>query len=131
MKNKGFSLIELMIVIAILALLIAYAVPGYRSYVLKSKRGAAQNRLMEIAGMYEKYYANINTYPTGLTGGADTLGLPNSFITLDDYTISAANTATGWSLTATATGHQTADTDCPTITFDNLGNKGPASTCWE
>ncbi len=132
MKNKGFTLIELMIVLAILAMLMAYAVPNYRQYVMKSKRSAAQSQLLEVAGLFEKFYANTNRYPAGLTGGGANLGLASDFITTKDYGLSASFPAGGgWLLTATPRGGQADDTDCATITISNTGVRGPARECWE
>jgi type IV pilus assembly protein PilE len=132
MKNKGFTLIELLVVLSIVAMLLAYALPNYRQYVMESKRAAAHNRLLEIAGMYEKFYANTNAYPTSLTGtGVTELGLDSGYLVMDDYTVTAANNANGWTLTATATGGQAEDSECPTITLNNLGTRGPTVSCWE
>lgn len=132
MKLKGFSLIELMVVIAIIALLAAYAVPSYRQYVIESKRTVAHNKILEIAGAFEKFYANTNGYPDGLTGGGDSLSLSADFLAEEDYSFSVdATDAGGWVITATAKGSQSTDSKCPTITFNNLGQKGPANTeCW-
>lgn len=128
-RLKGFSLIELLVVIAIVAMLAAYAVPSYRDYVLRSKRTEAQNRLLEVANMFEKYYANTNRYPAGLTGGSNNLNLTAGYLTWDNYQITA-NFGGGWTLTATARGGQTDDTDCLTINYNNLGQKTPLD-CWQ
>lgn len=132
-KNKGFTLVELLIVMAILALIVAYALPSYRNHVAKSKRVEAQNKLLETAGMLEKYYANNNTYPTSLrTGGARPLNLQNSFLQWEDYQVVASwGAGGGWTLRAVARGSQaTYDTSCGTITLNNLGAKGPSKECW-
>jgi len=128
-KSIGFSLIELLVVIAIVAMLAAYAIPNYRDYVLRSKRAEAQNRLLEVAGMFEKFYANTNRYPNGLTGGGNNLNLDSSYLTWEDYQISAS-IGGGWTLTATAIGGQAQDTACPTINYNNLGQKTPLN-CWQ
>ncbi|MFV0543876.1 MAG: type IV pilin protein [Marinicella pacifica] len=128
-KYKGFSLIELLVVIAIVAMLAAYAIPNYRQYVLESRRSEAQNRLLEVAGMFEKYYANTNRYPNGLTGGGNNLNLNAGYLTWDNYQITAT-TGAGWTLTATARGGQAQDTQCPTINYNNLGQKTPLN-CWQ
>ena len=128
-KAIGFSLIELLVVIAIIAMLAAYALPNYRDYVMRSKRAEAQNRLLEIAGMFEKFYANTNSYPGGLTGGGSNLDLNASYLTWEDYQITAA-TGGGWTLTATAIGGQAQDSECPTINYNNLGQKTPLN-CWQ
>ena len=125
-KNKGFTLIEILVVIAIIAILASYAIPSYRDYVTKSKRADAQARILEIAGLYEKFYANTNQYPANLA----TLGLDANFLTWTEYAITGTGGA-GWVITATAQNGQTDDSDCPTITFNQLGQKGPAATCWE
>lgn len=132
-NQKGFSLIELMIALGILALIITYALPNYRQYVLRSKRVEAQNKLLEIGGLFEKHYANTNAYPGALVGGGDgALSLTTNYLNWEDYaiTLGAGGTGGGWVLTATAINTQTEDTDCPTINFNNLGQKTPL-ICWE
>jgi prepilin-type N-terminal cleavage/methylation domain len=128
-KSIGFSLIELLVVIAIVAMLAAYAIPNYRQYVMQSKRAEAQNRLLEIAGMFEKFYANTNRYPAGLSGGGNSLNLTPGYLTWEDYTITGTFGG-GWTLTATAIGGQAQDTSCATINYNNLGQKTPLN-CWQ
>ncbi len=134
MKNKGFTLIELLVVIAIIALLAAYAIPNYRQYVVQSKRAEAHSRVMEVAGLFEKFYANTNAYPTGLTGGGAALSLTADFLEWEDYevVIAGASGIAEWRVQANARAGQLADdTACPRIWFDNLGRKGPInSECW-
>ncbi len=132
MNNKGFTLIELLVVIAIIAVLVAYALPNYRQYVVRSKRVEAQNKLLEVAGMYEKFYANTNAYPTDLKGGGAALSLTDAFLLWDDYEITRTNlNGGGWLLNAEALAKQADDDpDCPNIQFNNLGQKTPAM-CWE
>lgn len=129
-NNKGFTLIELLVVLAILALIMAYAVPSYRNHVVRSKRVEAHNKLLEIAGMFEKYYTNNNAYPTALGSGG--LGLTSGYLNWTDYNITANINASGnWTLTATAVGVQLRDDPpCPTITYNNLSQKGPSAACW-
>lgn len=125
-KSKGFTLIELLVVIAIIALLAAYAIPNYRQYVVESRRAEAQTKLLEVAGLYEKFYANTNAYPASL--GA--LSLDANFLTSQDYVITGTG-GNNWVLTATAQGAQAAsDSDCVTVTFNQLGQKGPSAECW-
>ncbi|WP_283708707.1 type IV pilin protein [Marinicella marina] len=130
--NRGFTLIELLVVIAIIALLASFALPSYRQYVVESKRAEAHAKLLEVAGMYEKFYANTNTYPTNVTGGGSALSLTNAFLRWDDYRIVHQDRPNnGWRLQANARGGQaTSDTACTRIRIDNLGNKTPAQ-CWE
>ena len=128
---KGFTLVELLITVAIVALLAAYAIPNYRQYVVQSKRVQAHNKLLEIAGMYEKFYANTNRYPTGVSGGANTLNLGDDYLLWKDYQISHENRANGgWAILATARGEQANDdTDCQQMRYNNLQQKTPAA-CW-
>jgi type IV pilus assembly protein PilE len=130
-KLKGFTLVELLITVAIVALLAAYAIPNYRQYVVQSKRVQAHNKLLEIAGMYEKFYANTNRYPTNVSGGGNALDLDASYLQWKDYAITAQNTANGgWRIVATAVAEQSDDDpDCQTIAFNNLQQKTPAG-CW-
>ncbi len=135
MKVKGFTLIELLVVIAIIALLASYAIPSYRQYVVQSKRAEAHSRLLEVAGMYEKFYANTNAYPTDVTGGGSALSLGADYLEWEDYQINLApdpgNNAV-WRIRAQARGKQrTDDHSCQNIWFDSLGRKGPVnSDCW-
>jgi len=132
--NKGFTLLELMVVIAIIAMLAAYALPNYRQYVVQSKRAEAHAKVLEVAGMYEKFYANTNAYPTDVEGGAGTLGLSVAdYLRWDDYRIRQANNAQGatWRVQAVARNAQRDDdTDCRRIWIDNLGQRGPSDECW-
>lgn len=66
-RNNGFSLIELMVTVAILAILAAIAYPSYRDQILKSRRGDAQTALLEIAQRQERFYAQNATYTVDMT----------------------------------------------------------------
>lgn len=134
MNKKGFTLVELLIVIGIIALLAAYAIPNYRQFVVESKRAEAHSRLLEVAGLYEKFYANTNAYPTNVTGGGAALSLTNDFLRWDDYRIVQSGNAgpATWRIQANARNKQfDDDTPCRRIWLDNLGRKGPInSECW-
>jgi len=56
-KRNGFSLIELMVALAIVAILATIAIPSYREYVLRSHRRAAQTSMMDIANREQQYFA--------------------------------------------------------------------------
>jgi len=129
--NVGFTLIELMIVIAIIALLAAVALPSYRDYIRQANRGDAKAELMRLSQEQEKWRANNTTYGTlaNLGGGA----------TLANYALTVpTNTGTAFTITATATGDQlTGDTSCKTLSIDQNGtntstdNTNAVSTdCW-
>ena len=131
-KVRGFSLVELMIVVVIIGVLAAIAYPSYRTYVRKSKRADAHAALTEMAAREERFYSNAS--PPIYSNSVASLGYPNPAISPDGYwtvTIPAAD-ATSFSLTATAGGTKGhTDPDCTTITLDSAGVKGGASAdCW-
>ena len=63
-KYNGFTLIELMIVVAIIAIIAAIAYPSYSNYVYRARRADAQEMLMRVAAAQERYYTNMNNYAT-------------------------------------------------------------------
>ena len=134
-STNGFSLIELMIVVMIVGVLMAIALPSYKDYVLRSHRADAQSSLIDIAARQERFVAQRNTYTTeviavtGLNMGLDTT--PEGYYTLSVLPGACGDIALCYAITAIATGSQAADTECATITYDHLGTKGPAGTdCW-
>jgi type IV pilus assembly protein PilE len=126
-KNSGFSMIELMAVIVIVAILVALAYPSYLQYIRKSKRGEAQQLLMNWSINQEIWRSNNPQYAT-----LAQLAQPN----LDYYTFTLpARSATVYTLQAAASGDQVNDeardgTDCSPLTLTQNGVKSPAA-CWD
>ena len=127
-KFQGFTIIELMIVLAIAAILLALAYPSYIDYVRKGKRGDAQQALMNWAVNQEIWRSN---HPTDAT----TTELPAA--NLDNYNMQMSGTPTNRSyvLQAVAQGDQANDeakdgTSCATLSLNQNGLKSPAA-CWD
>ncbi len=141
MKNKelGFTLIELMVVIAIIGVIMAYAIPSYQRQVIRSKRTEAHNVLTQISARQEKNNAVFLQYATTIDAGnaptANDLGYQGiDFMSSPDYSYTMDNT-NGYTITATAQGStQINDTfgpdNCTVLTLDSLGQKTPLS-CWQ
>lgn len=121
-KMRGFTLIELMIVVAIVAILGMIAVPAYNNSTIKARRSDGQTALMDVMAREERYFTERNTYTTSLAA------LPASATSQEGfYTISAAACGSGVTscviLTATAQGGQAPDGN---LTLDSRGQKLPA-----
>ena len=145
-KQAGFNLIELMIVVAVIAILSSIAVPAYNDYVKRAKRAQAQGALLELASAMERFFTENNTYCGSDTGGTigtcvngDTPGIFSNTVPVDGGTAFynlqiTTTTATTYALTATRTGSMATD-ECGDFTFDNVGQKGLANNtetdCWK
>lgn len=126
-RNQGFTLIEVMIVVVIVAILASVALPSFREQLRKSRRAEAVQCLSDMQLRQERWRTNNATY-------ADSTGIPNVVTTF--YTCSVtANSATGFTLSAapTAGGSQAGDR-CGTFTVTNNAGaitKGASATdCW-
>jgi type IV pilus assembly protein PilE len=137
MRNdvRGFSLIEVMIVVVIVAILASIAIPSYRQYVLRTHRTEAKRTLLNVAAAQEKFYLQNNTYagpsaldtaPPGGLGIADTT--ENGHYTV----VIGAGDASAFSATATAQGGQTDDSRCASFTINQTGVKTATNAdCWD
>lgn len=125
--SKGFTLMEVMIVVAIVAILAAIAIPSYQNYVIRSKRGDAMGALLSAAQAVERFKTANNFSYDGAT-------LPFTQVPADGgtpyYTL-AINTPNAREYTITATPvNSMAGKDDP-LTIDESGNKTwGAKTCW-
>lgn len=129
--KKGFTLIELMIVVLVIAVLAAIAYPSYQQHVVKSRRAAAQACMQEVAQFMERYYTTNLKY----TGAA----VPAMQCRTDlarFYTIGlqGAATAKAFTVQATPTSAQN-DPKCGTLSANQVGTTGASGTsgaagCW-
>jgi type IV pilus assembly protein PilE len=124
-KNSGFTLIELMIVVAVVAILAAIALPAYQDYVRKSRRAEAVAEMLDVQLQQEKWRANNNSYAvTAASVGA---------INTDYYVFSIEAATNSYTITATPQGAQANDkqygTPCSALAIDQSNTKTPAD-CW-
>lgn len=143
-KRKGFTLIELMVTVAIVAILAAIAIPSYSSYVRKTHRADAKAAVMTIATAMEKYLLQNNTYTTTLTelSGLGEIDRANGLSSNGMYALQiTASTATApWQVSATAVAGtpQAEDTECRTFVYrvdgtqsaTSASNVDTTATCW-
>ncbi len=120
-KHKGFTLIELMITIVIVAILASIAIPSYRQYVIRGNRTAAQAAMMEIATRQQQFFVANRTYATAAQLG---FALPPEVVENYDFAIAPDDgPPPGFLITFTPKGGQAGDV---TLTLDSEGDKGPA-----
>lgn len=134
MQNKpnGFTLIELMITVAVVAILARIALPSYTEYVNRSHRANAKNTLLQAAQWMERAATTQGTYPI-------TANVPNSLLVVEGsrYTAAVASTASTYTFTATrALNTGQANDKCGDFVLDQtnnrtlLNNSATVADCW-
>ena len=159
--DRGFTLIELMIVVAVMGILAVIALPMYRDYVLRANRAVAKAAIMTIVAKQENWYNDRKAYATALgpnlltgygaatvwirrEGSVDTSLRSDSIYslrlaaytaaTVANCTVSGSATSTQWAIQATPVNSQTRDTPCSSLCYGSLGDKGvsgSAGDCWD
>lgn len=140
---QGFTLIEVMIVVAVVAILAAVAYPSYQDSVLKTRRSAAQACLVEMAQFMERFYTTNMRYDQTAAATPVAVALPNANCRAEMtnfYTFSFVTgqpTQTTYTIQAVPAGSQVADnTRCGTLTLTQSGAKGRSgsdalTSCWK
>jgi len=125
-KNNGFTLLELMIVVAIIGILAAIAYPSYQQYIISSNASAAQQAMMAIASRAEEYRVDVRRYPTQLGTAVNELNytVPAEANTYYSITLTGDNSATPPNYVITATPRAgTTQAGEPTMTLNSAGVK--------
>ena len=134
MKIRGFTLVELMITVAIVAILAAIAYPSYLAQIQKTRRTDAKSALLAAAVQMQRYFTERNTFQTATLGPG---GVYSSTSEDGYYALTLTGvTPTTFTLNAAPLGTQTAD-PCGTFTYNERGAKDvasatkPAAECWK
>ena len=130
-RSNGFTLVELIVAVAIVGILATIALPSYKNYVLRSRRAEAMTELTKAQAMIERCYAANFTYIAPLCPAASS-PTPQGF-----YTMTSVSSATTYTFTATAVGSQASDILCATMSIDQANQKLAADihgiaqpSCW-
>jgi len=135
--QSGFTLIEVLVVVAIIGIIAAIAIPSYSRYITKANHTDATSFLSELAGEQQRFFSQNNTYTADLSelgyGSEENVTSPEGH-----YTVSAEISTTGTQYTLSATpvvgGRQANDTLCSTFTISSTGIKantgGSRDNCW-
>ncbi|MEY2151542.1 type IV pilin protein [Rhodanobacter sp. 115] len=133
-RGSGFSLIELMIVVAIIAILAAIAYPSYTSHITKTHRVAAEACLSEVANYMERYYTTTLSYKGATMPALDCRSAQQTGANYSYAFSPAAPSSSAYTAQATPINAQlTRDTKCGTLSLDQSGTRSASTgdvTCW-
>lgn len=145
-RERGFTLIELMIAVAIVALLASIAIPSYQNYVTRSNEAVAKSFLSEVASRQQSFYNDRRRFATTLTelGYAaasmplDRSGQPDAAATRPIYSVLVRNgsaTARAFVLDAVPQGVQATNSKCGTLSINAQGVRSASGSlgdaCWK
>ena len=124
---RGFTVVELMVVLVIGAILVSVAVASYSAQVRKSRRTEAKTAVLDLAGREERNYSTTNTYTNvpanlGYTGDAFPIQIGNGYYSVDIAVTAAAGAVPAtFTITATPVGDQLKDTQCASFSVNDQG----------
>jgi len=136
-RYSGFTLVELMIVVLIIAIISAIAIPSYNSYVMRTNRAAARSCMAEYSQFMERWYTTSSNL--SYVGASPSLmGCSTDSNLNQKYTITVSNVAARtYQINATPIGTQNSrDAKCGVLTLDQAGTRGKSGTattiqeCW-
>ncbi len=136
--NRGFTLIEIMMVVVIVAVLLMIALPGYQDSMKKSRRADGMRDLMELASRQERFYAQNSRYSEDIVT-ANGLNFLRAISEEGHYELAATACDDGtiltcYKLTATPAGIQAEDTACGTLSVNSKGEREASGhqkeKCW-
>jgi type IV pilus assembly protein PilE len=145
MKTNGFTLIELVVAMAVVAILTAVAIPSYLNYIRQAREPDAKQAVLDLAAREERYYTLNNTYTSNAANlgytGTGNVGVNLGTGSQPDYVLTvSASSATAYTLLATPLNDQLHD-KCGSYQLDNTGSQlniypstgttaAPIPGCW-
>ncbi|MEL6869107.1 MAG: type IV pilin protein [Pseudomonadota bacterium] len=139
MKQRGMTLIELLLVIVILGIIVSIALPGYQDSVRKARRADSQAVMLELAQWMERFYTENGRYDQDRAGAAVApppilLASPREGTTIFYNMVVATPDDQSFTITATPNGGQVGD-KCGNLTLNQASTRGvstsvPVSECW-
>jgi len=142
-RARGVTLMELMVVVAVLSIIASIAVPSYRSYLRRAQRSDATAELLRVRTAQEKFFLQNIAYtgdfgPAGLNmtpAASATRASEHGFYTITVAVNVAGRPVPNFDVSAAATGGQLDDTACQTFTINEVGVRGSSpngiTTCWK
>ena len=149
-RRQGFTLIELVVAMLIVSILAAIAIPGYSTYVRKSRRAEAKSALLSLASLEERYFSTQNVYtqtatdlgytawPATIGNGYYQIAQPTLVLATAPSSAAPAGTPATYTFVATPLGDQVKDTQCTSFTVGSggvqtatmTGGTDNTATCW-
>lgn len=137
-RTRGFTLVELLVVVAIIAILAAVAIPSYGRYAFRARRAEGQQLLLHIANAQERYYATYNRYGDLAAIGYAAANTATSEHQYYQAVVDVVDDGQGYTATATPQGPQQGDA-CGNLALTSTGVKSPTAadaaansngSCW-